>query len=115
MGGVKIAVTRHAIDMYRQRFERSLQAMEDLPREERHRIHEEIRLCVETGLSDGRISKERPKGFALYAGHNKKQRRELPPGQMFVSCSEDHGFIVAQDPDETYVVVTTLSRTGVSR
>jgi hypothetical protein len=70
-------------------------------------------------MRSGRVRTTRPSGFGLYAGHNRKQKKDLPPGQMFVSCSEDysHGYIVTRDSnsDETYVVITTLSRAGVRR
>ena len=99
----KITVTVHAIDQYGQRLNDTRQ---------RRDIQLEIIRHVRDGEQAGNVLNHKPDGFRLYG----EKRKQLPSGHRFVFCNTAPrvGFIVKRFAQET-VVVTTLSRVGVSR
>ncbi len=98
----EIIVTEHALIQYQER---------------RHDyrpysvIEEEIRDAVLAAFQAGRIKNHRPKDFMLYGRNNS----QLPDGQR-LALSEDGriGWVLKRE-EETEVVMTTLTRTGVNR
>ena len=99
----KVTVTVHALDQYGQRLN------DTRPRRD---IQVEIIRQVRDGEQAGNILNHKPDGFRLYG----EKRQQLPSGQRFVFGNTEPrvGFIVKRFAQET-VVVTTLSRVGVSR
>lgn len=103
LGNRKVTVTVHAIDQYGQRLNDTRQ---------RRDIQVEIIRQVRDGEQAGNVLNHKPDGFRLYG----EKRKQLPSGHRFVYCNTAPrvGFIVKRFAQET-VVVTTLSRVGVSR
>lgn len=117
-----IIVTRHAIETYgRRRNDGRLRTLEDNlwdlaieeVKEAYFGLEQEIRDCVRMGVRSGLIFNHRPKGFLLYGRRN----TNLPPGQRFVICDKksNYGFIIKRTVDEGDIVVTSLTKAGVSK
>lgn len=98
----QIVITEHALIQYQER-RRDFRPYSVL--------EEEIRQAVLAAFAAGRVRDHRPKTFILYGRNNNK----LPEGQrLALNEDESLAWILKRESDAD-VVMTTLTRTGVSR
>jgi hypothetical protein len=101
-----ILVSHHATEQLRRRQHRV--AVDKRPFRV---VEKEIHDCVEKAFQEGHVFGHKPEGFVLYGARSNK----LPPGQRFVQCDDDYGFIVKREPSGDDIVMTMLTRVGVRK